>query len=74
MNRAYSMLIQWSDEDQVFVVTLPEFGPYAQTHGSTYAEAAQQGEDALESLIAVYEEEGRPLPKAAKFRSPVPAT
>ncbi len=25
MNR-YSMIIQWSDEDQLFLVTIPEFG------------------------------------------------
>jgi len=30
-----SMVIQWSDEDQVFVVTLPEFHG-AQSHGETY--------------------------------------
>ncbi len=29
----YSMLIQWSEEDQVFVVSLPEFGRFAKTHG-----------------------------------------
>ena len=40
MSLQYSMIIQWSDEDQVYIVHLPEFGPYAQTHGSTYEEAA----------------------------------
>ena len=45
------------------MVTLPEFGPYAKTHGATYEEAAKQGWLALESLIEVYQAEGRPLPK-----------
>lgn len=26
MNSQYSILIQWSDEDQKYVVSLPEFG------------------------------------------------
>lgn len=32
MTSRYRMLIEWSDEDQVFVVTLPEF-PCNRTHG-----------------------------------------
>ena len=39
MTSHYSMLIQWSDDDRVFVVTLPEFGG-CKTHGATYEEAA----------------------------------
>jgi len=73
MSTRYSMIIQWSDEDEVFVVTLPEFGPYAKTHGQTYEEAAKHGREALESLIEVYEAEGRALPKAAVLDSPVSA-
>jgi predicted RNase H-like HicB family nuclease len=58
----YSMAIQWSDEDQTFVVSLPEFGPYGKTHGATYEEAARHGREALESLTDAYRSEGRPLP------------
>ena len=66
----YSMVIQWSDEDEAYIVTLPEFGA-CKTHGSTYEEAARQGQDALESLIAAYTEDGRPLPEPVKHGSPV---
>jgi len=59
----YSMLIQWSDEDRVYVVSLPEFGPYAKTHGSTYAAAVKHGQEALELLISSSEADRRPLPK-----------
>jgi predicted RNase H-like HicB family nuclease len=55
------MLIQWSDEDQVYVVTLPEFQG-CRTHGSTYEEAARHGQEALESLVEAFQAEGRPLP------------
>ena len=69
MNHQYSMLIQWSDEDQTFIVSLPEFGPYAHTHGDTYQKAVRQGRDCLESLIEAFEAEGRPLPKPRKYRN-----
>lgn len=51
----YSMLIQWSDEGQAYLVRLPEwadrvFGPV--THDDTYEEAVRNGHDALAALIA----------------------
>ncbi len=67
----YSMGIQWSDEDGAYLVTLPEFGPSAVTHGSTYEEAARQGQDALESLINAYQVSGWALPEPVKFGSAV---
>jgi predicted RNase H-like HicB family nuclease len=33
----YSILIQWSEEDGVFIASLPEWGAYAKTHGETYS-------------------------------------
>ena len=35
----YSMVIEWSDEDQVYVVSFPEWGELAHTHGITYDKA-----------------------------------
>ena len=67
----YSMIIQWSDEDQAYIVSLPEWeatGDYfVRTHGNTYAEAVQNGQDLLTELIAQAQEEGRPLPKPQVF-------
>lgn len=71
MRCSYSLLIQWSDEDGVYVVTLPEFGGY-RTHGSTYEETAKNACEVLELLIETYQAEGRPLPEPAKFGVPVP--
>ena len=59
----YSILIQWSEEDQSFVASLPEFGPYALTHGSTYEEALKNAMEALALLI----EETSPLPSPQTF-------
>jgi antitoxin HicB len=70
MKCRYSLLIQWSDEDQVFVVTFPEFHR-CKTHGTTYQEAAKNGEEVLELLIESYQAEGQPLPEPAKLGSPI---
>lgn len=72
MNLTYSMLIQWSDEDKLFIVSLPEFGPYCHTHGKTYEEAAKMGQEVLESLIESYTAWGKALPEAVKFQSESP--
>lgn len=60
----YSMVIQWSEEDQLYLVHLPEF-PVQQfvTHGATYEEAAKNGQEVIEMLVEWYEDEGKPLPQ-----------
>ncbi len=64
----YSMLIQWSDEDEVYIVSLPEWGDLIHTHGDTYEEAARMGNEVLEMLVDIArEEEGRPLPEPRVF-------
>ena len=60
----YQMIIQWSNEDNCFLVALPDFpGQQWRTHGDTYEEAVANGKEALESLIISYEADGEPLPK-----------
>jgi predicted RNase H-like HicB family nuclease len=65
MNYHFSISIQWSDEDQLFLVTLPEFTDVMQpcTHGATYIEAIKNAEDLIETLIQIYQEDGKPIPK-----------
>ena len=57
----YSMIIQWDEDDQIFVVTVPEL-PGCRTHGATYEEAVKRGQDAIASWIKVANELGRPIP------------
>jgi antitoxin HicB len=58
------MVIEWSDEDECFLVALPDFpGQYWRTHGSTYEEAVANGKEALESLIDAYRADGKLLPE-----------
>lgn len=66
----YSMLIEWSDEDQAYVVSFPEWeaaGLIGHTHGDTYAEAVSKGEEMLRFLIASAQAEGDPIPEPRRF-------
>ena len=46
----YSMLIQWSEEDKIYIVTVPEL-PGCHTHGKSYKKAVKQGQYAIKSWI-----------------------
>ena len=70
MKPQYSMVIQWSSEDDCYVVYVPDFEPHFMqpcTHGETYEEAARQGKDAIESMIYWLREDGTPLPEPKVF-------
>ena len=63
----YSMIIQWSDEDQRYVVSFPEWGDYAHTHGDSYEEAGRNGQQVLADLVELWHKHGRSLPQPAPF-------
>jgi antitoxin HicB len=68
----HSMLIQWSDEDGAYVVTLPEWEERVfrnpVTHGDTYEEAVSNGREALEALVGWAIEQGIPsLPRGSSL-------
>lgn len=65
----YSMLIEWSEEDRAYLVTLPEFVQVIQpvTHGSTYEEAACKGQEVLELLTSSASQDGELLPSPKMF-------
>lgn len=61
----YSIIIEWSDVDQRYVVTLPEWADkYAMPcgDGQTYDEALQSAKDALETFITLAGKDNIPLP------------
>jgi predicted RNase H-like HicB family nuclease len=64
MSYHYSMVIQWSEEDQLFLVHLPEF-PWQQfhIHGKTYEEAARNGQEVIETFVEMLTEENKALPE-----------
>ena len=67
MNNHYSMCIEWSEEDDAYVVSFPEF-PGAHTHGATHVEAVKNGQEVVALLIESYAQEGMPLPQPARYR------
>ena len=51
MNLKYRINIVWSDENNCFLVSLPDFpGQKWVTHGDTYEEALKHGLEAMEEL------------------------
>ncbi|HEX9413699.1 MAG TPA: type II toxin-antitoxin system HicB family antitoxin [Ktedonobacterales bacterium] len=72
MTEHYSMLIEWSDKDQAYIVSFPEWeqaGHTAHIHGDTYAEAVEKGQDLLAFLVESAQEEGEPLPQPRQYAS-----
>lgn len=65
MNPKYSIIIEWSEEDDCYVVYVPDFeARFMQpcTHGETYEEAAKHGEEVIESMIGWLQDDGELLP------------
>lgn len=67
MNYHYTIIIQWSDEDNCYIVSLPEWGDFCHTHGDTYEDALKNAQEVLELLIETSLEEGETLPKPITF-------
>ena len=61
--RPYALVIEWSDEDQVYIATAPDLVG-CRTHGATRAEAAEMGEEAIALVLASRAGRGQPLPPA----------
>lgn len=50
----YSLMIQWSNRDQAYLVTVPEL-PGCKTHGETYEEAVKNAQE----MIALWIEDAQ---------------
>ena len=61
----YSMIVQWSDEDRLFLVTIPEFSDRVVmpcTYGKTREEAIRNGEEVIEMYLEAWATEGESIP------------
>lgn len=61
----YSMVIEWSEADQAYVVILPEWTECVVmpvTHGDTYEQAVKRGREVLEMLVDSALRDGESLP------------
>jgi len=61
MQSRYSLVVEWSDEDQAFLVTIPEL-PGARSHAGTYKEAEEEGQRFVEEWCDIALDHGWPLP------------
>lgn len=62
----YSMIIQWSNEDQLFLVTIPEFADRVVmpcTHGKSREAAIRNGEEVIEMYLSACLAEGESIPE-----------
>lgn len=62
MSIRYEMIIYWSDEDQSFVVEVPEL-PGCVADGETYEDAVVNAKQVIEEWIETARELGRPIPE-----------
>ena len=58
----YELIIYWSDQDQSFVVEVPEL-PGGMADGETYEQAAINAKQVIEEWIETARELGRPIPE-----------
>ena len=67
----HSMIIQWSDEDKLFLVTIPEFSDRVVmpcTHGKTLEAAIRNGEEVIEMYLEAWQAEGETIPAPNKLQ------
>ncbi|WP_414569334.1 type II toxin-antitoxin system HicB family antitoxin [Nostoc sp. CCY 9925] len=67
----YSMIIQWSNEDRLFLVTIPEFSDRVImpcTHGKTREEAIHNGEEVIEMYLEAWQLEGESIPEPSTLQ------
>ena len=58
----YEMIIYWSEDDQAFIVEVPEL-PGCMADGPTYQSALSNAERVVQEWIETARELGRPVPE-----------
>jgi len=62
MSIKYELIIYWSDEDQSFVVEVPEL-PGCMGDGETYEQAVENAQQIIEEWVETARELGRTIPE-----------
>ena len=63
MNSKYELIMYWSEEDQSFIVEVPEL-PGCMADGATQSEALANAQKVIDEWISTAKELGREIPKA----------
>ena len=61
-NSQYAMIIEWSNEDNAYLVAIPDL-PGAHSHADTYVEAAEEGQRLIEEWLEIAREHGWVIPQ-----------
>jgi predicted RNase H-like HicB family nuclease len=64
----YSMTIEWSPDDDAFIVTIPELAG-SRTHGASYTEAAKNGQEIIELVVEGLVQDGQEIPAPSYFEN-----
>jgi predicted RNase H-like HicB family nuclease len=67
MKEHYAILIEWSDKDQRYIASLPDWGSLICTDGATYEEALEKAKELIDLLIEVRTDAGEPIPAPKGF-------
>ena len=62
MKSRYELIIYWSDDDEAFVVEVPEL-PGCMADGQSYVEAVENAEKVIDEWIETAKDLGRKVPK-----------
>jgi predicted RNase H-like HicB family nuclease/DNA-binding XRE family transcriptional regulator len=62
----YPLLIEWSAEDDAFIVSVPDL-PGVHTHGATREEAAAMGDEVVAVVVGYLRSAGRPVPPPSPY-------
>lgn len=65
--RKYAIVIGWSEGDRCFVSEVPQL-PGCLAHGSTYVEALESVQEAMELWLDTAKEVGLPIPEPKSRR------
>jgi antitoxin HicB len=64
----YSMTIEWSPDDDAFIVTIPELAG-SRMHGESYADAVKNGQQIIELIVAGLVQDGQEPPAPSYFQN-----
>jgi predicted RNase H-like HicB family nuclease len=62
----YKKIVYWSDEDSCFIGMCPEL-MYGGVHGDDPVEVFKELIEAVEEVIQIFKEDGKPLPEPKGF-------
>ena len=66
--KKYSMIMSWSEEDQAYIISVPEL-PGCMADGKTPEEAVRNAEEVIELWIESAREDGEEIPEPKFFNS-----